>query len=180
MTELSEVVNNDGKTNPEIKRMMYNVVVISLSFTLLFTAYQSTANLQSSLNMEQGLGTASLSTVYATLILSCLFVPTYMISKLTVKWTISVSMLGYAAYIAAQFAASWYTLIPTAALVGISAAPLWSAKCTYLTHIGTVKAKAEDKSPVPQVTRLFGIFFMLFQCSQVFGNLISSTGSYHI
>jgi hypothetical protein len=176
--ELNKSEHQDERviTKSDVKRMLYNVIVISLSFTLLFTAYQSTANLQSSLNMDGGLGTASLTTVYVGLVISCIFVPTFMITKLTVKWTISISMLGYAAYIGAQFEPSYGSLIPTAFLVGLCAAPLWSAKCTYLTHVGSLKAKSENKEPGPQVTRLFGIFFLFFQCSQVIGNLISSTG----
>lgn len=167
---------DDETKMPGVKRMMYNVIVISVSFTLLFTAYQSTANLQSSLNTEAGLGTASLTAVYVGLVISCIFVPTFMITKLTVKWTIPVSMLAYATYIAAQYHPTFYTLIPTGFIVGVGAAPLWSAKCTYLTHIGTIKAKKEKKEPGPQITKLFGIFFLFFQLSQVFGNLISSTG----
>jgi len=160
----------------EMRRMMVNILVISVAFTFLFTAYQSTANLQSSINTDAGLGTASLSTVYVSLILSCLFVPTFMISKLGVKWTMPVCMAGYAVYIAAQFYPAFFTLIPAAVVVGLVAAPMWSAKCTYLTHVGTLRAKALGTSAEVQVTKLFGIFFLFFQCSQVIGNLISSTG----
>ncbi|XP_059470338.1 UNC93-like protein [Neocloeon triangulifer] len=165
----------EEKPAAELARMMINVLVISVAFTFLFTAYQSTANLQSSINTDAGLGTASLSTIYVALILSCIFVPTWMISKLGVKWTMPVCMLGYGVYIGAQFYPEFYTLIPAAIVVGLVAAPMWSAKCTYLTQVGTVRAKALGTSAEVQVTRLFGIFFLLFQCSQVIGNLISST-----
>jgi Ion channel regulatory protein UNC-93 len=164
----------------EMRRMMINILIISIAFTFLFTAYQSTANLQSSINTDAGLGTASLSTIYVSLILSCIFVPTFLISKLGVKWTMPVCMFGYAFYIGAQFYPTWYTLIPTAVLVGLVAAPMWSAKCTYLTHIGSLRSKAYGTAPELQVTKLFGIFFLFFQCSQIIGNLISSTGSFFL
>ena len=44
-------------------------------------------------------------------------------------------MLGYSAYMVAQFYPEYYTLIPGAILLGLGAAPMWSAKCTYLTEV---------------------------------------------
>lgn len=62
-----------------------------------------TANLQSSINATDGLGTVSLSAIYAALVISCIFLPTLIIRRLTVKWTLCLSMLCYAPYIGAQF-----------------------------------------------------------------------------
>ena len=45
-------------------------------------------------------------------------------------------MLCYSTYIAAQFHPTYYTLLPSAVLVGLAGAPLWSAKCTYVSHLG--------------------------------------------
>ena len=45
-------------------------------------------------------------------------------------------MLCYSTYIAAQFHPTYYTLLPSAILVGLAGAPLWSAKCTYVSHLG--------------------------------------------
>ena len=61
-----------------------------------------------------------------------------MIEKLKEKKTIGFSMWGYLLYIAAQFYPENYTLLPSAALVGVCAAPLWAAKCTYLTHVSAI------------------------------------------
>ena len=104
---------------------------------LLFTAFQSMAQLQSSINEQEGLGTASLSVIYASLVISCMFVPTFLIKKLTVKWAMVVSMFCYTAYIGAQFYPHFGTLIPGAIILGMGAAPMWSAKCTYLSQVST-------------------------------------------
>lgn len=47
----------------------------------------------------------------------------------------ALCMLGYSSYIAAQFHPALATLVPTAILVGLGAAPMWSAKCSYLTMV---------------------------------------------
>lgn len=138
----------------ESRRMMKNVVVVSFGFLLLFTAFNSISNLQSSLHpqvitettsivliycvlihsriifkpvhtLQGGLGTYGMSTTYAGIILSSLVVPTFAIQKLTAKWTVVIAMCGYIPYMGAQFHPTFATIIPTAALVGVSGAPLW-------------------------------------------------------
>jgi hypothetical protein len=81
------------------------------------------------------LGPYSLATLYAALVISSMFLPTLLIQKFTAKWTLVFSMLGYGLYIGAQFYPRFATLIPAAIVLGFCAAPLWSAKCTYLTHV---------------------------------------------
>ena len=97
---------------------------------------QGISNLQSSINCDEGLGVASLATIYGTLIFSAIFVPSFVIRHLGLKWTLVASMSCYTLYMVANFYPDWYTLIPASVLVGLGAAPLWSAKCTYLTTIG--------------------------------------------
>ena len=124
-----------------------------------------------------GLGTYSLSVIYGALVLSCMFVPTLMIKKLTVKWTMVVSIFCYSTYIAAQFYPEFYTLIPGAIILGLGAAPMWSAKCTYLSQVGSIYAELTNQSVEPIIVRFFGIFFLFFQSSSIWGNLISSSGT---
>lgn len=67
-----------------------------------------------------------------------------------------------------------YTLIPTSIILGLGAAPLWSAQSTYLTITGNRQAEKEGHAGKDVVTRYFGVFFLIFQSSGVWGNLISS------
>jgi hypothetical protein len=73
--------------------------------------------------------------IYAALVVSCMFLPAFVIKKLTAKWAMVFSMLCYSTYIGAQFYPSFGTLIPGAIILGFGAAPMWSAKCTYLTQV---------------------------------------------
>ena len=111
------------------------MLLISVSFLALFIGFESMSKLQSSINSVNNLGTWANTAVYASLILSCCFMPSFLIKLLKVKWTLVVSILCYSSYIAAQFYPEFYTLIPTAFILGMGAAPLWSAKCTYLTQV---------------------------------------------
>merc|ERR1719510_1467114 len=109
-----------------------------------------------------------------TMVVSSLFVPTIMIKKLTVKWTMVVSIFGYSVYIGTQFYPEFYTLIPGAIVLGLGAAPMWSAKCTYLSQVGNIYGQLTDKPVEPIIVSFFGIFFLFFQSASIWGNLISS------
>ncbi|XP_003419261.2 protein unc-93 homolog A isoform X2 [Loxodonta africana] len=155
-------------------RSLKNVLVVSFGFLLLFTAYGGLQNLQSSLNSEAGLGVTSLSTLYGAILLSSMFLPPLLIKKFGCKWTIAGSMCCYVAFSLGNFHASWYTLIPTSILLGLGGAPLWSAQCTYITILGNRHAEEAGEASKDVVSQYFGIFFLIFQSSGVWGNLISS------
>ncbi|KAJ8877572.1 hypothetical protein PR048_022027 [Dryococelus australis] len=170
-------VPDDGKcrlSRREKWRILKNVAAVSLAFMVQFTAFQGIANLQSSINASEGLGTVSLSAIYAALVLSCMFVPTFLIKRLTVKWTLCLSMLCYVPYIASQFYPKFYTLVPAGVLLGLGAAPMWASKATYLTQVGGVYAKLTDQAVDGIVVRFFGFFFLAWQTAELWGNLISS------
>nr|XP_061806424.1 protein unc-93 homolog A-like [Nerophis lumbriciformis] len=157
-----------------ISRNFKNVLVVSLGFLSLFTAYGGLQSLQSSLNAEEGMGVASLSVIYASIIISSMFLPPLMIKNLGCKWTIVAGMACYVSYSFGNLYPGWYTLIPTSVILGLGGSPLWSAKCTYLTISGNVQAAKEGKKGPDIINQYFGIFFFIFQSSAVWGNLMSS------
>jgi MFS family permease len=174
-------ITPDGKfkySRREKWRILKNISAISFAFMVQFTAFQGIANLQSSINAEEGLGTVSLSAIYAALVVSCIFVPTFLIKRLTVKWTLCCSMLMYTPYIAAQFYPKFYTLVPAGVLLGLGAAPMWASKATYLTQVAGIYAKLTDQAIDAIVVRFFGFFFLAWQTAELWGNLISSLGKH--
>jgi len=90
-TEGKEIKHNNNENHFETKRndhlkeeklhIYKNVLLISFSFLLLFTAYESMSKLQSSINSVANLGTWSNSAVYASLVLSTCFLP-----SIIIKW----------------------------------------------------------------------------------------------
>lgn len=157
-----------------ISRNLKNVLVVSIGFLSLFIAYGGLQSLQSSLNAEQGMGVASLSVIYASIIVSSMFLPPVMIKNLGCKWTIVVSMACYVSYSFGNLYPGWYTLMPTSVILGLGGSPLWSAKCTYLTISGNIQGAKEGKKGSDVINQYFGIFFFIFQSSAVWGNLMSS------
>ncbi|XP_072499985.1 protein unc-93 homolog A-like [Notamacropus eugenii] len=158
----------------EMDSSLKNVLIIATGFLFLFTAYGALQNLESSLHKTAGLGVTTLSVIYASVIVSSMFLPPVLIKKFGCKWTITGSMCCYITFSVGNFYASWYTLIPTAIILGLGAAPLWSAESTYLTMSGNIYAEKTGKLRKDVVNHYFGVFYLIFQSSGVWGNLISS------
>merc|ERR1711936_1096524 len=51
---------------------------------------------------------------------------------------------------------------------------MWSAKCTYLSQVGNIYGELTSQPVEPIIVKFFGIFFLFFQSSSIWGNLISS------
>lgn len=170
---MPELMHCEEVTSRTPRNIIKNVVTMSFGFLLLFTAFQSVSNLQSSINSVQGLGTFTMATIYIALVLSCMFVPPLMIRKLSLKHTLVVSMAMYVFYFVANFYPTWATLMPASILMGLGGAPLWTAKCAYLNTVAKDYAAQTSQKPGDVVTRFFGLFFMIFQTGQIWGNLIS-------
>ena len=67
------------KIKSEQRRVLWNVIVVSVAFMIHFTAFMGTSNLQSSVNAAQGLGTMSLMLTYVFMSLSSVFLPALLI-----------------------------------------------------------------------------------------------------
>lgn len=93
-----------------------------------------------------------------------------------------MSFVSYIPFIAAQFYPRFYTLVPAGLAIGLGGAPLWCAKCTYLTVVSeafTAISNGQLKLEVI-IVRFFGLFFIFYQLAQVWGNLLSSTGKIRV
>ncbi|XP_018669845.2 protein unc-93 homolog A-like [Ciona intestinalis] len=174
LSDLDEIMTSPDRIAAEKRKIMKNLLLICFAFLCNFTAFGGASNLQSSLNPDGGLGTGSLSIIYGSLIISAMFAPTFVIKHLGCKWTICFAIIGYMTYSLANFYPHWGTLVPSSIIVGLSGAPLWSAKCAYLTTSAKRYARLTNESTDSVVNRFFGIFFLFFQFNNIIGNLISS------
>ncbi|XP_049873721.1 UNC93-like protein [Pectinophora gossypiella] len=155
-------------------RINRNIFVLGFAFMIHFTAFHGAANLQSSVNSDEGAGTFTLAAIYFSLILSNIFLPAIIIKWLGCKWAVAVSFIAYMPFIAAQFYPRLYTLVPAGMMVGFGGGPLWCAKCTYLSVVAEPYSKLSGVPVDVLVVRFFGLFFMFYQMAQIWGNLVSS------
>ncbi|WKX96178.1 hypothetical protein Q1695_012545 [Nippostrongylus brasiliensis] len=164
--------NEKIKVNKVMQKIRANLLIISVAFLFLFSAFNGLSNLQTSVNNE--LGADSLAVLYTSLAVSSLFVPTYMINRLGCKLTLITAMSIFVFYMAVNIRPSYSSLIPASILGGIAGSCLWGAKCAYITEMGQRYARVNIESQNTVIVRFFGYFFMIVHSGQVFGNLLSS------
>ena len=80
-----------------------------------------------------------------------------------------VAWLCHVLYTAATFYPSWGLLLPASFLVGALSAPLWTAQSLYMTACGYSHAKHASDNPYHIFSRFNGIFFAIYETSQITG-----------
>ncbi|KAL4235140.1 Ion channel regulatory protein UNC-93 [Mactra antiquata] len=136
-----------------------NLLVISISFMFEFSAFDSFASLQSSLNKEEGLGTTGQAIIYSAMVLSSLLLTPLTMSRVTEKWVMVISMFTYLIYVATGFYPSWYTIIPASVIIGTGAAHLWLALQSYITELAKQYAVLTDTEQQDRLSLFLGIFY---------------------
>ncbi len=148
-------------------------VVLSFGFLFVFASYLALQNLQGSLNDEGGLGVLSLSCLYAAAILTAVCSPA-VITLIGMKKTVMVAFIGHIIYVLSNFYPSYYTLIPSSVLVGAVTAPLWTCQGIYLTTCSLSISERTGMKPYVSLSRIYGIFYTMFEVGNICGNLLSS------
>jgi MFS family permease len=150
-----------------------NLLVISVSVSMMNVAFSSLRNLQSSLNHEDGVGLYSLTGSCGAFTFMSLFTPS-LIQQFRPKRCLLFALFTHLLYVAANVIPDFAVLVPASILQGGGSALMWNAVSTYVTYLARSTAIRNDKRTVDVAGKYFGVFFCFFQLSVVVGNLISS------
>lgn len=181
LDELETVRDQEDEENESIKdsccspgpvRWGYrNVYATSISFMLVFSAFVGLQNLQSSLNAT--LGTTSLALIYGFFLLVG-FVTPGIVRVLKTKYSLLFGYLCHVIYILSNFYPRLYTLIPSSILLGIGSGPVWAGLSTHLASVAVLVEPYKTESLDVLISKFTGLFFFIFQLTQILGNLVSS------
>nr|KAG5700362.1 hypothetical protein BaRGS_029614 [Batillaria attramentaria] len=148
-----------------------NVGAICLVWVFTFTAYSGLQNLESSLNAR--VGTYSLAGITGGGFITCLLAPA-VISKIGCKGALVISWVCLAVFVGANYYPRAYVLIPGAVVEGLATGRMWTAQGVYVTTCAFEYSQLTGEALDEVLSRMFGVFCMAFQSTQVWGNLISS------
>ena len=140
--------------------------------------YLSLQNLQSSINVADGLGTTELMIVYVSV--TSAFLPTLLISKLGIKWSRVISMFGYLAYISAAVRATWVSIISTSVLLGVGTACLWTAEMAFITELARRYSSITDSKYSDNLDRFSAYFLQYINQGPVVQSVVSLTSSLRV
>lgn len=158
----------------DLKRnILKNLFALAFGHFLVFTAFDSLSNLQSTINEKDSVGIASQSVIYAFFTVSSFFLPTYFIKRFGCKKTLIFSVFSICPYIAANLYPHWGTLIPSAVLSGVAFGPLWAARSTYVNEISYTYSQFTSASIHVVNAWFFGIYSFFHENAEIWGNVIS-------
>jgi hypothetical protein len=142
-----------------LSRSRYNIVVVSVSFLLLFSAYNALQNLATSL-FPPGLGNASLGVLYASAALGVFLAPPAVDAGGT-RLTMLVGAACYVAYLAATIKIVPGVVLGMSVVIGLGAAVLWVALGEFI----------KENSDAASYGRNNGLFWAIFQLNNIVGNV---------
>uniref|UniRef100_F7B0Z3 Protein unc-93 homolog A n=1 Tax=Ciona intestinalis TaxID=7719 RepID=F7B0Z3_CIOIN len=172
----SEKIDNKPETsNKSMSRYLY---ILGLTVMFIYGSYSGVIGLESSINIEGGLGTTSVMIVFIVSSFSSIFLLPIIIDFLGPKFAIILGELGFVAYIASNFYPSWYTLIPAAVVHGITESGMWAGGSCYVTFLAKKQWKKETRrnedsgrSQEALIYQYLGIYYTMLFCGDITGGL---------
>ncbi|XP_066993463.2 UNC93-like protein [Anabrus simplex] len=155
-------------------RILRNLIAISFSFMIIYTAYYSTLFLQKSFHTAQGLRLWHIVAECAACMIAATTLPTLIIKWLGSKWAMVVSCVLCIPYFITQFVAEYITILPTSAILGIGMSILWAAQGTYLSVMAEAYTVITDVEKDTALFHFFGIFYFIFFSYIVWSSLAAS------
>ena len=167
-----------------------NLLILSLAFVGVFTAYNGVTNLQSSLNVEEDVGLNSLALFAGGGMFASLFLSTPIMFIFGYKWSIVAGQIALLAFVAGNIYPHPPLLYPSkckimcliysktncclvSAIGGIFLATMWASQSSYITVLGADENKKDDDET--KVNRYFGIFFSIYQTGTVIFRFVELT-----
>nr|CAD7414025.1 unnamed protein product [Timema cristinae] len=158
----------------EKRRILVNLVVLSVSFMIHYSAVNGILQLQSTINASESLGTAALTSNFAGFLFSSVFGSTTLLHWLGCKWTVVACYLAFVPYFFSQIYPELSSMVLTALLLGLASGPLACAQGTYLSVLSEVYSELTGLNSGVVTMQFFTVFYMLYNSSQIWGNLVSS------
>nr|XP_026689819.1 protein unc-93 homolog A-like isoform X1 [Ciona intestinalis] len=173
--------NSDCKPETRERSMSRYLYILGLTAMFIYGSYSGVIGLESSINIEGGLGTTSVMIVFIVSSFSCIFLLPIVIDFLGPKFAIILGELGFVAYIASNFYPSWYTLIPAAVVHGITESGMWAGGSCYVTFLAkkqwekeTRRNEDSGRSQEALIYRYFGIYYSMLFCGELLGSGIDA------
>ncbi|XP_078484102.1 protein unc-93 homolog A-like isoform X2 [Ciona intestinalis] len=161
--------------------MSHYLYILGLTVMFIYGSYSGVIRLESSINIEGGLGTTSVMIVYIVSPFSCIFLVPFIIDFLGPKFAIILGELGFVVYIASNFYPSWYTLIPAAVVHGITESGMWAGASCYVTFLGKKQWEKEKRrnegsglSQEALIYRYLGTYYTMLFCGVIIGSGITA------
>ncbi|KAL5268934.1 hypothetical protein ACHWQZ_G002687 [Mnemiopsis leidyi] len=177
---MNEISNYEVTSSENLRHKIYrNLAVLCFTFLGVFTAFQSSSGLQSTgitggtnSKFSAVAGHIPLLVIYIVLVPSSAFLTHIVIDRLGTRWTLIFCQIPYILYICTFYYPHLSLTVPFGILIGITAAPLWTASYQYLCSLAERYALLFKSNLSHSYSLFFGLYFMVFLTTGAWGSLI--------
>ncbi|KAJ3439677.1 et translation product-related [Anaeramoeba flamelloides] len=154
---------NEGseKGKKALRLTLLRVLQMGVGFSIVFSAFNSTQNLMTRIHGSYGY--RSLAILYSVFGFSNLFIPPVII-KIGAKISMVLGAIFYVLYIVSniKFVPFFYYL--ASGFLGLGGSLIWGGNGAYIVQV----------SEKHQLGLVSGVFWGMFQCNQIIGNLLAA------
>nr|XP_026693897.1 protein unc-93 homolog A-like [Ciona intestinalis] len=154
-----------GKVTLDFAIYWFGIFVISC-------AHYALLNLQSSLNVEDGLGSISVTVQYSCMVVGGLFASSNLLHFIDIKTGLVISDIAYIAIIAGNFYPTFYTLIPVNVIGGFGKSLFFVTAGQYTVYFAKNFEKFGTREYKDYVGDIGAFTLCAIQLSQIIGSLI--------
>ncbi|XP_078483266.1 protein unc-93 homolog A-like [Ciona intestinalis] len=159
--------------NSKRKELIRDMLIYYFGLLLVCSAHYSLLHLQSSLNVQDGLGVASVTANYAAVLFGGIFLSSNFLYFLDMKTGIVVTDATYLFFVAANFYPEFYTLVPASIIAGFGKILFWVSAGAFNVYFAKALAVTGSKDLNNYVSTVTACNICTFQLSTIAGNLIS-------
>ena len=148
---------------------LLGLFAVCASSFLIFLAYTSIQNLESTINKDAG--TTAIGVLYLSIICATPFAPR-VISLLGRKKAFVCSTFTYLAFVASNLYPSYEIMLPAAVVIGVGGSVYWPTTLSLLKHFSVQHAKRKGLDESKALDLFSSAFWGSFQFSQLIGSLM--------
>lgn len=150
-----------------------NLLGVSISYLIIFSAFLAVVGLQSSLNDNNNLGLVSLSVLYCTFLISGLYT-SGLLRFFGTKVNLLVSYGAMLVYTLCNYYPHWFTLVTGSVILGLCFGPLWASLNVHIVTVARRYCTSCQESPLYIISLFTGIHTMCYKFAYVPANIAST------
>ncbi|CAK8675870.1 unnamed protein product [Clavelina lepadiformis] len=155
------------------KKVIKSFGLYLVGISLVACSHFSLIYLQSSLNVENGLGATCLTIVYSTALVSGLIICPIFLKFFSVRNGMILYDITALIYCAANFYPEYYTLVPASILVGFGKSLFWICSGTFVVYYAKLFQTLGKPGTENNTSTINGLVLSGIYAAQVVGNLVS-------
>lgn len=154
-------------------RAYKNLLGVSVSYMIIFSAFLAILGLQASINEGGGLGLTSSAVVYILFLFSGVYT-TSIVRLLGSKYALMLGYVAMSLYTVSNYYRGWVSLMLGSVCLGAFFGPLWASLNIHITKVALRYAPDLNEAPGYLIGLFTGVLTLFYKLAYIPANIASS------